>query len=895
MNRTANYIKNRLSLRPPQADSLEILSILADRLTLKKNSDLAVELTKVKELYPTCTDFERSFASIAFGIATGVGKTRLMGAFITYLYLEKQIKNFFVMAPNLTIYNKLIEDFSNPVHRKYVFKGIGEFAQKQPRVVTGDNYASQADLDYYADVTINVFNISKLNAETRSGKEPRIKRMAECLGESYFNYLANLDDLVLLMDESHHYRADRGMSVINELNPVLGLELTATPQTEQGGGRSIPFKNVVYEYSLARAIKDGFVKQPAVATRRDFNPEQYKNAQEDLDRIKLEDGIRIHEDTKVALDIYARNNKVNQVKPFVLVVAKDTIHAGQLKALIVSSSFFDGYYADKVMEIHSNQTGSEKDENIARLISLEDASNKIEIVIHVNMLKEGWDVTNLYTIIPLRTSASETLTEQTLGRGLRLPYGVTTGDSKVDKLTIVSHDKFQAILDKANEPDSIIRKENIIVIDEAELVQPKEVISALSNTEQKFQDDERDNKTIADPEQRQHAENTLAGKRQIFSILQTMNKAVRSVTELTKPEIKSAAIEKLKVNLEGDLFSEEIIKEAEAAYNDIAVELANNIIEIPRITILQSDNIRYGFKDFELNTDKLSFQPVSEEIIRKTLHDSRMDIVIGKGRITEDSLENLIVSELMNCPEVDYDEQAELLFKLAQQSVDKFESYLDEDGTQNVVQYYRKDIARFIYTQMMENVYYETPEYQEAKVLPFTRIEPHNFSKYSKDSIHDFRETITPTGIIPSKVFSGFKKAGHSLYKFDSKTEKDFSIILEDDKDVIKWLRPAFNQFYIYWDHNSKLYSPDFVVETADVIYLIETKKESDIITKEVQEKAQAALKYCQNATNYATKHGGKPWQYILIPHNTVMQNMGLITLAQKYVMKQPPAVNNAG
>ena len=141
--------------------------------------------------------------------------------------------------------------------------------------------------------------------------------------------------------------------------------------------------------------------------------------------------------------------------------------------MIMSQGFFDGYYADKVMEIHSNQSGEEKDDNIARLISLEDPANKIEIVIHVNMLKEGWDVTNLYTIIPLRTAASVTLREQTIGRGLRLPYGERTGDDKVDKLTIVAHDRFQEIIDEANKPDSIIRKENIITIDAEDLTQSK--------------------------------------------------------------------------------------------------------------------------------------------------------------------------------------------------------------------------------------------------------------------------------------------------------------------------------------------------------------------------------------------------------------------------------------
>ena len=221
----------------------------------------------------------------------------------------------------------------------------------------------------------------------------------------------------------------------------------------------------------------------------------------------MEDGIRIHEDTKVALDIYARDNKVRQVKPFVLVVAKDTSHAGAFKELITSNAFFDGYYADKVMEIHSNQTGSEKEENIDQLVSLESPDNRIEIVIHVNMLKEGWDVTNLYTIIPLRTAASMTLREQTIGRGLRLPYVYRTRNDKVDKLTLVAHDRFQEIIDEANKPDSIIKRENIIEIDEHEINQKKEVITSVSNIERKFEEEQKRIESIPQPEQKQKGSN----------------------------------------------------------------------------------------------------------------------------------------------------------------------------------------------------------------------------------------------------------------------------------------------------------------------------------------------------------------------------------------------------
>ncbi|MBU4580870.1 MAG: DEAD/DEAH box helicase family protein [Proteobacteria bacterium] len=887
MNKIAVSIRNRLSLRRPQEVSLNILADLADKLTLQKNADLTGELEKVKSAYPICTDFERNFPSLCFALATGVGKTRLMGAFITYLYLVKGMKHFFVLAPNLTIYNKLMADFKDSTNPKYVFHGIGEFATVRPRVITGEDYqyASQQAI-FDSEVQINVFNISKINAETKGGKLPRIKRLSEYLGDSYFNYLANLDNLVLLMDESHHYRADRGMEVINELKPVLGLELTATPQVERGGS-AVKFKNCVYEYSLAKAIQDGFVKEPAVATRKDFDPSHYQ--EEELDRIKLEDGMRLHEDTKVALDIYARDTKTRPVKPFVLVVAKDTTHAAQLKSLIVSPGFFDDYYADKVMEIHSNQTGGEKDENIARLVSLENPDNTIEIVIHVNMLKEGWDVTNLYTIIPLRTAASQTLREQTIGRGLRLPYGKRTGDDKVDKLTIVAHDRFQEIIEAANRPDSIIRKENIITIDVEELGQPKEVVVSVSRMEKQFAEEQEKIAAIGPPEEKQKAQVTLDAKKVLFSILPELNVGISGIQDLKKEEIKQIAVEKLKAQIystpQQALFAEEIIEEARNAYEQAVKEFADKTIEIPRIMIQQCGDVKSGFLDFDLDTKNLNYQPVSEEILVKKLREQEnsLDIVIGKGRIVIDEPDRIVVNELINYPEVDYDDQTDLLRKLAAQAVEKFKTYLDDNQLMNVIQSHKREIGRYIYAQLMEHFYCDIPAFEKPVVKPFTKIEDHNLSKYTKDSIHHYTETITPAGAIPGKVFSGFRKAYHSLYKFDSKTEKDFAVILEQDKGVVKWLRPAQNQFRIYWQNNLKLYHPDFISETDTAIYMIETKKEMDMDTAMVQEKARAAEQYCRAATEFTSRNSGKPWTYVLIPHNAVFYNMGFESLMERY------------
>jgi type III restriction enzyme len=307
--REVNAIAGRLSLRAPQTESLAKLANAIEfaPAMLKHDrdaSEVPAILGILKGYFPSLQDFERQFPSLCFALATGVGKTRLMGAFISYLFQAHGIKHFFVLAPNLTIYDKLISDFT-PNTPKYVFRGIAEFAAYPPEIITGDNYEERAQAlgDLLSPVTVNIFNISKINSEVRGGKAPRIKRLSEYIGQSYFDYLASLPDLVLLMDESHRYRASAGVRAINDLKPLIGLELTATPFVETTKG-PVPFKNVVMDYPLARAMEDGFVKEPAVVTQRNFDAS--KMPPEEVERVKLQDGVRMHEATKVELQTYSR-------------------------------------------------------------------------------------------------------------------------------------------------------------------------------------------------------------------------------------------------------------------------------------------------------------------------------------------------------------------------------------------------------------------------------------------------------------------------------------------------------------------------------------------------------------------------------------------------------------
>jgi len=893
MNAKANYIKQRLSLREPLKESLDIVAGLADLLELKKGVDLAAELEKVQALYPSCKEFEREFPSLCFSIATGVGKTRLMGACISYLYLQKGIRNFFVLAPNLTIYDKLIKDFGDPGYQKYVFAGITEFVHNRPVIITGENYNQVGALFSGEEVRINIFNVSKFNAENRGTKEagvakpPRIKRLSEYLGQSYWSYLSGLNDLVILMDEAHRYHADASKKAINELQPVLGIELTATPIDEKGNA----FNNVVYEYSLAKALADSkYVKNPAVATRKNFRA-QGLSAQE-IEKIKLEDAISVHQATINALEVYARNNGVRKVKPFILVVCSSISHATETFDYITSPNFFNGTFNEKVLQFDSSTKGD--DEVLRQLIELEQADNNIEIVIHVGMLKEGWDVNNLYTIVPLRAAKAPVLIEQTIGRGLRLPYnGERTGDDAVDKLTVLAHDNFDEVIKAAQDPNSILQKVSFIELDDTILGANTEVIQSPSKVQVEVTREERLIAAMMDEKEKQVATNRLDAKKAIIHLLPTMNgdQGVTRVADLNKPEVKQYVMEQIGAEQsKGQLgmFTQQLLQEADAIYEEVVTNFKNNIIEIPRMDLVQEE-VKVWFEAFDLEVSRgFSYEPLSEEIrvVELTGDRKTTDIGVKYGAYSSQSPAKQVISELVNYPEIDYDDNAELLHKLTNQAIDTISANLsDASKLMLVVRQYRKFIAGNIYDQLKAHLQISESAYQDPKVLPFVKIEDWNFSAL-KDSRRHYKDSITPTSLIPKLVFTGFEKACHFEYKFDSKTEKEFAYILENDTAVLKWLRPAPNQFRIYWANNSSRYYPDFVVETANAIYLVETKAANELESTEVQDKKRAAMQYCQYASQHTASTGGKQWSYLLIPHDEVKQSSSFDYLVNRFEQK---------
>lgn len=941
--KTANQISARLSLRKPQSESLQLLCQILEQLKLDKEPDLQQWLQVIQQDHASFKNFERSFPSLCFALATGVGKTRLMGAMIAWLYLTGRSSHFFVLAPNLTIYEKLKQDFL-PGSPKYVFQGIPELAQTPPVLITGDDYqegrgvrldyvvAETTTPDMFASETaahINIFNISKINAlDNKKGaaksKTAKVRRLQEYIGDSYFNYLAELPDLVVLMDEAHRYYASAGAKALNDLKPVLGIELTATPKTVGANPRD--FKNIIYHYPLASALNDGYVKIPAVATRKDFKASSY--SAEQLEKLKLEDGIHHHEYVKTELASYANNTGKRLVKPFILVVAQDTIHAELIKERIEDNGFFGGAYKGKVITVHSNQTGEESEENTQRLLAVEHDKNT-EIVIHVNKLKEGWDVTNLYTIVPLRASASEILTEQTIGRGLRLPYGKRTGVEAVDRLTIIAHDRFQEIIDRANDKESIIKKTLYIGSEDddngipeqkpKQMVVPSRLEALLgrqpTDAEGREVQDSSPGYQGGQSSQRQlfKTESEKKVAELTIKIVSEEAKRLSSSKELSSAEVKAAIAKKVQQGMHElmpppastpappaetaatvpapEQQHQPLTRLDDSVINDlvgtITEKLVDHTIDIPQIVILPTREVNYGFTEFDLGgLARIALKPGSKEMQLHHLENNRVTSISWEdGGSEEERLEDYLVRYLLDHDEIDYEEHAGSLYKLAGQMVTHLQGYLSDEEAESLLKTQGRVLADFIWAQMRSNMWTTPTDYIGRITKGFDVLHPATFNYAYNEEPRNFRSPIQSgeKNRIRQMLFTGFDKCCYPYQKFDSVDgEWRLAQILENDGDVLKWMKPAPGQFKIEYA-NGQNYEPDFVVETKDAYLLMEPKKATEVDSPEVQAKARAAVRWCHYANEHAKQHGGKTWHYVLIPHSDIELGRSVSGLRQEF------------
>lgn len=866
-------ISYAMSLRGPQKEALSYLDAISTHCDYQRDSTAAVEAAATEHCEkqrPIKVDAKFDFPSFCFAMATGIGKTRLMGASIYYLYKTKGYRHFFILAPGSTIYDKLRKE-SNPAHPKYIFKGL-EAEMGSPKVYDGENYDTypvhyeQTALTFEksSEIELFIFNIGKI-FNSKTDTQFNFHKFQETLGMSFSAVLASFNDLVICMDEAHRYYAPASMKAINFLKPVLGLEYTATPKSTS---------NVIYSYDLARGAVEGYLKTPVVMGRS--NMAGYSAA--DIEEMKIRDGLTQHEHRKAVLRQYCDDHDLPYVKPIVLIACKDTNHAKDIRSLIDSDGFLNGRYKGKVIEIHSNMKGEETEENVRLLLSIEKAENPIEIVLHVYKLKEGWDVNNLFTIIPLNAAKSDILAMQTIGRGLRLPFGFITGDEDIDTLDIVAHEHYRELVDEIKNSD-IFRYRDLdrtgveptdtvdvsSPVDDAQLSLFDQLVTDTGTLTFREADNPQTQQNLYDaylrtfgPGRQRQTSEADDNQISLFDLpAQDGSSAGDQTPAIPEPAPTPAGDKK-------PMSKEEFVQKFR--------EYSGRAISVPKILVQTTSEVKFNrfqvrrtIQDFEVAMAKIErFDAVNQQFL------AAVDAQILE---VEDAMNTLACMLLDSIPELSYDD-ADFIIDVADQYLAQIEG--DEEDKRKIVRRYATLIVSDIRAQIFEHVERKTQDIHTVQkdLILFRRF----VKNIRKDGRVRFDRPFTDKANIRKFLFTGYKKGYYTENGFDSDTERLFSIILEEDPEVIRWIKPPLNQLGLFWQAGQQ-YNPDFLVETATHKYMVEVKAANEVTAQDVVAKAREGIRWCRFASTADPDH--KPWVYRLItdenihPGNTCRYTLG--------------------
>lgn len=402
---------------------------------------------------------EYSWPKYCFKMATGSGKTFVMGMAIVWQYFnslfedhrEDVTNKFLLVAPNLIVLDRLLGGFQGDekVYNEFPFFVPDEWENRFNYQVIEQSDNVPSHREGIVHVT-NVQQFYERGSNSREEENPVLKQMGPkpVEGEEFKDrtdlkeIINRYDQIIALNDEAHHAHVETEWSkALKEINSkgerlLLQLDFTATAW-DQAKNQAVPLPHIVYNYPLEQAIEDGIVKEPHIA--------YIENAQ----RPASDDFVRQYQPEIQAAVEYLEKQKESfsdlNKKPVLFAVCDNTDHADKLAEYLRD----DLGYGDKVLLIHTYVRGSKygrkgdiKRDQVeeARKAAKNIDDNEYEIIVSVMMLQEGWDVRNVTTILPLRAFGSDILVEQTLGRGLRKMF--PHEPDAEDDLYVIEHPSF---------------------------------------------------------------------------------------------------------------------------------------------------------------------------------------------------------------------------------------------------------------------------------------------------------------------------------------------------------------------------------------------------------------------------------------------------------------------
>ena len=782
-------------------------------------------------------------------------------------------KNFLIVAPGLIVYNRLLDAFLGKENEEgirdfetsdfmvakelfipeaYEQKIIGFIhscvARKEEisSKVTGDGliaitnwHALTIDEEESIDFETPLDNPQKvaervlpISPGTTAGHSLDVLDNNFLKGNT-IEYLSSLDDLVVFNDEAHHiHEIKKGGEIfevqwqrsLNEIsknkNRFIQIDFSATPYNSTSGKNKVKhyFPHIITDFDLKTAIHKGLVKMIAIDKRDEISSIKLDfKAERDDDKkiVGLSKGQKVMLRAGIAkLNILEEEfSKINDNKhPKMLIMCEDT------KVAPFVTKFFleEGLADNEIMEIHSNRKGevSEKEwDGIKQRLFNIDKHENPRVIISVLMLREGFDVNNICVIVPLRSTESQILLEQTIGRGLRLMW---------------------------REPDyEEIKQENrrnILV----KKTQPTNYLDLLSIIEHpaftKFYDEYIEEGLVAEVREE-------PGKERVLGDMITVNlkdnyadydmywpKIIKESEEiLTKEVVTASMLEPFKTPLE------ELMK--------IKGE-PGEVFESQEITV------KTKFGRYRVTEDIFTAESYNEFLIRiiKTITSNfqpvgrkQKDFPMLQINVAElaELIDDYIRTRLFNC---EFDPMVDDNWKILFMS--------EEKAINHIV----KQISRAIY-EMQTHV-----DVTEAEVVKIY------FSEVEKLRMRE-NYSIEVSKSIYGRLPYPSNKGG---------LEKDFIIACDLDADVDSFLKinEYYHNFatitYIREDGLLARYFPDFIVKIGNDVYIVETKAEKDILTPNVQSKRIATLDELNsiNQLNGQDRMDSK-WNYVLLGENT--------------------------
>lgn len=788
---------------------------VSDTLELREPNERAIKTMALRMHQHYVLDTGSFFEGVVDS-ATGMGKSFIIAGAMDY-FASQGARNFAIVTPGSTIQNKTIDQYT-PGHPK----SLVDHMEIDPLLVHSGNFDSASMAAAFADedqVKVFVFTIqSLLKPGTKQGRKTH--EFKEGLGKAFYEHLDTLADLVVFADEHHVYGGPKFSDALRGLTPLALFGLTATPDEKAMKKTGI---EKIFQYPLAAAIADEYVKTPVIVGRKDDRTDE---------KTQLLDGGVLLQAKADLLRQYAELKDASPVRPIMLVSCQDIAHAEETVAFLRSDAFFDGQYADEdvVLQVDSSQT----DAALEALDHVEDPESPTRIIVQVGMLKEGWDVKNVYVIVSLRSSISEVLTEQTLGRGLRLPFGeyVEGKDfALLNELEVVSHEKYRDLLSRANALSQAF-------IDHETVITPKGEIRNVPVEAPVDTDGEPS--APGDPTENGGPSPDAPGGH--IHIVDVNDRLKKALDEAKKKQILSPRsgfevirVPKVLTETVPRAFTLADVTD-DVAFREIGRQLASEPEKFLDRTALG------GSIDDVARTASLKGEVAETRVLATTALESpeegRIEVtkrIFASPIVTARPSEAAQVERLLNLVLEGAGDQADtLLSNYPRRVADKIVSEIS--------------IQRAKQSSVGSQIREVIDEYEFIASKRTGKLET------SDDLYGKFKRGV---------AYTGWKKGLYEQAWFDSSPEREMSTILDKEDKIEAWVRLELGDLPILWNGASQSYNPDLLAIDMDGTYwIVETKADKDMSSDVVQEKRHAAKSWANTVTG-SGQFG--EWKYLLI------------------------------